>query len=124
MGIVVFTSRAARENTTANVQRISDGVITQCERGSREGIYCSYMFAVGEDQYIGSSSASSFRPFGETVTVYFDADSPEINALESFGEQARRDRDIAYALLLAVGVLVVVNYPAGATWGLRRSAES
>jgi hypothetical protein len=109
--IVFFGYRATIEKGLASRQKTSFGTISQCEeRGRGNENYCDYTFSVANEQYTGGSKAERGIDFGQTVTVYYDGQNPQVSALEDFSEQSRHDLRFAYILgsvLVAVVALVL-----------------
>src|ERR1700735_1188107 len=74
---------------------------------------------VGDDQYTAVNKAEGGVEFGQTVTVYYDGQDPQVSALEDFSEQSRHDLRFVYipgAVLAAVVALVL--------WGRAPSGET
>jgi hypothetical protein len=91
--IVFFGYRAVVESNSARRQQTSDGIIAQCEvRGRGHKNYCHYTFPVDDEQYTSVNQAEPGTEFGQIVTVYYDSQNPNVNALEEFSKQSREDR--------------------------------
>jgi hypothetical protein len=102
--IVFFGYRAAVENDTASRQKTSFGIIGQCEeRGRGHDNYCDYIFSVGDKQYTAVSKAERGLNYGQTVTVYYDAQNPRSSSLEDFSKQRRHD----LRFIFIVGLLLI-----------------
>jgi hypothetical protein len=105
--IVLFGYRAAVEKDSANREQTSFGTIIKCEeRGRGHENYCQYMFPVGDQQYTGVSKADQGAEFGQTATVYYDSQDPQVSSLENFSQQSRNDIRFVYLLLLALAATV------------------
>lgn len=118
--MVFFGYRAAIENDSASRQKTSFGTLGQCEvRGRGNQYYCDYTYSVGDEQYTEVNKAASGVEFGQTVTVYYDREGPQVSALEDFSEQSRHDLRLVYffgSVLVAVLAFVLWGRaPAGET---------
>jgi hypothetical protein len=118
--IVFFGYRSTIENDSASRQKTSFGIIGQCdERGRGHENYCHYTFSVGDEQYTAVNKAERGVEFGQTVTVYYDGQDPQVSALEDFSEQSSHDLRFVYILgsVLAAVVAFVL-------WGRAPSGET
>ena len=118
--IAFFGYRATIERGLASRQKTSFGTIGQCEeRGRGNENYCDYTFSVANEQYTAVSKAARGVDFGQTVTVYYDGQDPQVSALEDFSEQSRHDLRFVYILgsVLAAVVALVL-------WGRAPSGET
>ena len=109
--IVFFGYRAAFENAAASREQTSFGIIGQCEhRGRGNENYCDYTFSVGDEQYTAVNKAGQQVGFGQTVTVYYDSEDPQVSALEDFSIQSLHDLNFVYVFVgvLAAGVAFVL----------------
>lgn len=108
--ICLLTS-GVREEQAAQHQQTSFGTITDCSDGPKSENHCDYIFQVGERQYTGGDSVDLGFFYGETVQIYYDAQTPTINALDDFSAKARRDtRDAQLFALVPLGFLAYVVY--------------
>lgn len=104
--IVFFGYRAVVESDSASRQETSFGTIGQCEeRGRGHENYCDYTFSIGDEQYTAVRKAARGLEIGQSVTVYYDGQDPQINALEDFSEQSRRDLNVVYIAGLALVIV-------------------
>ena len=115
---VFLSYRAAIERDYASREKTSFGTIGQCEdRGRGNENYCDYTFSVANEQYTAVSKAERGVDFGQTVTVDYDGQNPQVSALEDFSEQSRHDLRFVYILgsVLAAVVALVLwgRAPAG-----------
>jgi hypothetical protein len=106
VAVLIFASRATRENDAASMQRTSFGRITNCERSGRSGYFCNYEFPVDGDQYTGSSQSDDYIAYGKTVVVYYNSQDLTMTALEDFSGQSRKDWNFVYILLLFTAAFV------------------
>lgn len=107
---IVFSGyRAAVEKGLASRQKTSFGTIGQCEeRGRSNENYCHYTFSVDDEQYTAVSNAERGVDFGQTVTVYYDSEDPQVSALEDFSEQSRHDLRFVYVVGSALAAVVAL----------------
>jgi hypothetical protein len=107
--IVFFGYRAAVENDSASRQKTSFGTIGQCEeRGRGHENYCDYTFSVGDERYTKVSKAEAGLETGQTVTVYYDSQDPQVSALEDFSEQSRHD--MRFVVILGSVLVALVAF--------------
>ena len=105
--IFFFGHRAAVEHDSATRQQTCFGTIVQCEqRGRGHENYCHYTYPLGNEQYVGVSIAEQGAEFGQTTTVYYDSQDPQVSALEDFSEQSRKSMRFVYFALLALAATV------------------
>ena len=116
--IVFFSYRAALERGYASRQQTSFGTIGQCEdRGRGNENYCDYTFSVGDEEYTETSKAETGVGFGQTVTVFYDSQDPQVSSLEDFSERSHYDLRFAcilgFVLPVAVAFVLSGRAPAG-----------
>ena len=104
---LLFSYRAETESDSATRQQTSLASVGQCQhRGRGHENYCDYTFSVGDQQYTAVSKAPEGPEIGQTVTVYYDSDDPQISALQDFSAQSRRDLHFVYIFLTVFAVAV------------------
>lgn len=118
--IVFFSYRGVLEREYASRQKTSFGTIGQCEdRGRGNKNYCDYTFSVGDEEYTETSKAATGVGFGQTVTVYYDSQDPQVSSLEDFSERSRNDLLFACILGFMLPAVVAIGL-----WGRAPAGEA